>query len=93
MHNIERSLQFYRFKSELTFLDHWIQEQIACIKTDGTGDDIVTCQQLIKETEDFAKNLMAKEQRVANFGVLSQQIVERHPSSAKVLAVLIFSFR
>lgn len=84
---LESSVRFYRFKSELLFLDQWIQEQIAHIKTDGIGNCTVDCRALLKETEDFAKNLIAKEERIANFGILSQEITERHPASAKVSLV------
>lgn len=81
---LESSVSFYTFKDELSFLDQWIQEQIAHIKTDGVGSNATECKHLIKETEDFAKNLIAKEDRVGNFGRLSQEIIERHPASAKV---------
>ena len=50
----------------------------------GIGNTTVECEQLIRETESFARNLMAREERVAQFGVLSQDMVNSHPLSAKV---------
>lgn len=76
--------KFFQFKSELSFLDAWIQSQIGHISTDGIGTTTGECDQLVRETESFARNLMSKEDRVEEFGVLSQELMELHPGSAKV---------
>ena len=76
--------KFFQFKSELSFLDAWIQSQIDHIKTDGIGSSAVECDQLMRETESFARELMSREDRVTAFGLLSQELTELHPTSSKV---------
>ena len=81
---LTNTYQFFQFKSELALLDHWIQEQIALIKTSGIGGTTEECEIIMKETEAFARDLVAREERVQAFGVLSQELMQRHPYSAKV---------
>jgi len=81
---LTNTYQFFQFKSELSLLDNWIQEQIALIKTSGIGSTLEECDILMKETEAFARDLVAREERVQAFGILSQEIMQRNLYSAKV---------
>ena len=82
---LKEASQFYKFKSELKYLDNWIQEQIDKIKIDGVGKNLSECENLLKETEEFARHLIAKEERVKQFGNLSQEIINQNPVTTKVI--------
>ena len=78
------AIEYYQFKSEYKYLDGWIQEQIEHIKTDGIGESIEECETLLKESEDFARQLIVKEDRITAFGQLSERIIHGNVTASKV---------
>lgn len=81
---LQDALNFYRFKSELKYLDKWIQNQIDKIKIDGVGEDLQECEAMLKSTEELARHMVLKEERVASFGRLSKEIMKQNPAISKV---------
>lgn len=81
---LQDALKFYRFKSELKYLDKWIQNQIDKIKIDGVGEDLQECETMLKSTEELARHMVLKEERVASFGRLSKEIMKQNPAISKV---------
>lgn len=82
---LQDALKFYRFKSELKYLDKWIQNQIDKIKIDGVGEDLQECETMLKSTEELARHMVLKEERVASFGRLSKEIMKQNPAISKQL--------
>ena len=61
--------------AESAYLDKWIQKQIDLICTDGIGQNLHECKELLKDAESLARNLIGKEERITAFGELCQEIM------------------
>ena len=82
------AIKLYHFLREADELETWMKENEDTANSEDYGNDLEHVEFLLKKFEDFARDLLASEERVTMLNHIAQALLDEEHSDSEVRAVI-----